>query len=859
MHLYRSPRSSFLTLLLVASGAVLAVVGCSDQVELPDSAALRRAFPDQAAAVLAQGEGFVATERGFARSAPAQASAWSRVEAELPSVGEGSIRLRTRGGFEVSVREVGAEGRGSLVERAVAYRRAGGTAYWTAVAGGVEEWLHLARSRGDVAAAWEVEGALLEQRGEQVALVDAAGVARLWVSAPAAYAAGGRPVRAGLRVEGARIELSVEAEGEEVLVDPAWSAVAPMNTARAEHSATLLPNGKVLVVGGAGSLYKTELYDAKMSSWTPIPEPKTPGRTNPTVARLGNGMVYVAGGLDLSNVAQKSVERYDWVLNTWADATPMGSARENFRATLLGNGKMLVSGGGSPSSELFDGSTWTPPKVMDTDRYAYTATLLGNGKVLIAGGEVEDKGALLSAELYDAETDMWSTTGSLVDARAWHSATLLGNGKVLSVGGVATNKSRLPSAELYDPDNGMWLPAGQMSNARFKHTATLLPNGRVLIVGGIGKDGPLKSAEVYDPGTNTWSQAGEMNEARRDHTATLLTDGRVLIAGGTNKDGNALPSAELYALLPLGTECTGSDECQSGYCVAGICCNTACNTNPCESCSAAQKGICGPAEGTPCDDRDPCTSDDKCTNDGSCAGAPMECKSVDKGSDHSIPKDAPDFTLCTSDRQCEESETAKGQNRLFCADGVCCNTECKGQCTSCVLEDSIGDCTPQKDRDLRHECHTGYFCNATCQPNSMGGGVCETATTSARCAENECSDDGVHGIGPASCAEDPATKALSCATDTRQPFDCTPYRCVKAFGQCMPYCNSIDDCAPGFVCNKSKGDCVPPPDKAYSQTSGCALAAGGATGDAAGLGALIAGLAAAWRRRRARPMTHRLH
>ena len=156
----------------------------------------------------------------------------------------------------------------------MAYPRAGGTSFWTAVPGGVEEWLHLeanAARTGEAVATWEVSGATARQRGEVVDVVDAGGVVRLSVTAPAGYAAGGREVVARLVGSGARIELHVDASEEAMLIDPVWTPAAPMSTPRDNFTATLLHDGKVLAAGGEDyggwALATAEIY---------IP-PRTPG------------------------------------------------------------------------------------------------------------------------------------------------------------------------------------------------------------------------------------------------------------------------------------------------------------------------------------------------------------------------------------------------------------------------------------------------------------------------------------------------------------------------------------------------------------------------------------------------------
>ena len=117
----------------------------------------------------------------------------------------------------------------------------------------------------------------------------------------------------------------------------------------------------------------------------------------------------------------------------------------------------------------------TVPGSMAEARAGHKATLLGDGRVLVTAGS--DTG---SAEVYDPSTGMWSSTGSIAEVRAFNTATLLADGRVLVAGGVG-EAGLLDSAEMYDPSTGTWSSTGTMTEARLYHTATLLADGRVLV------------------------------------------------------------------------------------------------------------------------------------------------------------------------------------------------------------------------------------------------------------------------------------------------------------------------------------------------------------------------------------------
>lgn len=182
-------------------------------------------------------------------------------------------------------------------------------------------------------------------------------------------------------------------------------------------------------------------------------------------------------------------------------------------------------------------------------RVDHTATLLMSGKVLVAGGN--GPGELRSAQLYDPESDSWSSAGNLTSGRYAHTATLLNSGKVLVVGGYGNSGfgagGGLTSVELYDPDTNTWSWWGQapwIRTPRFHHTATLLQSGEVLIAGGFGTGEFLSSALSYVAPQTDWIFAGTLRVKRSGSSAIRMDSGEVLLIGGTN--GSVLASSELY-------------------------------------------------------------------------------------------------------------------------------------------------------------------------------------------------------------------------------------------------------------------------------------------------------------------------
>ena len=324
-----------------------------------------------------------------------------------------------------------------------------------------------------------------------------------------------------------------------------------LGTGRYSHTATLLPNGKVLVAGGltgfpSGTIIASaELYDPASGTWTATGS-LAHARCQHTATLLPNGKVLVAGGQNGSALA--SVELYDPASGTWTASGNLATARATHTATLLPNGKVLVAGNyitsSNKSAEVYDpmSGTWTTTASLAIGRGSHTATLLTNGRVLVAGG-VGGSGSLASAELYDPASGTWTATGSLAHERYQHTATLLPDGRVLVAGRLAGGP-----AELYDPASGSWASTGGLITARVNHSETLIPDGTVLVAGGSDSNGNIfSSAELYDPASGAWTATDTLVHPREAHTATLLPNGEVLVAGGfIGNCCSALVSAELY-------------------------------------------------------------------------------------------------------------------------------------------------------------------------------------------------------------------------------------------------------------------------------------------------------------------------
>jgi hypothetical protein len=313
-------------------------------------------------------------------------------------------------------------------------------------------------------------------------------------------------------------------------------------TARAAHTATPLPTGQVLIAGGCtrhsceleARGATTELFDPTSGRFAPGPAMPAP-RVGHSATLLPNGKVLIAGGWDDRGLT-RTAYLYDSRSRSFARTDSLRAARGGFTATPLPDGDVLFAGGSSEgraiaSAEIYDWQTETfsPSGSLRQARAAHVAVALPGGRVLVAGGSA-DGGVLASAEIFEAGTAKFQQTGRLRLPRHKLGASLLPGGRVLVVGGSSARdwRGRYASAELYDARPGRFRRIASMAHPRFKLSDAVarLPSGQVLVAGGAEK------VELYDPHSARFRTVGELDRARSFATATVLRDGGVLIVGG---------------------------------------------------------------------------------------------------------------------------------------------------------------------------------------------------------------------------------------------------------------------------------------------------------------------------------------
>ncbi len=303
-------------------------------------------------------------------------------------------------------------------------------------------------------------------------------------------------------------------------------AATTSTTLSAGGAQTISKFNAALFAGGIGvrpdfifATPQAYLFEIETGEWTGV-EMTTP-RTNHTLTTLLDGRVLVVGGWDgkppQSSLA--SAEVFDPDTLSFAATGSMSVGRLSHAAARLTDGRVLVAGGVDSafatlnSAEIYDPATgtFTATGSMAQPRSAHFAVTLDDGRVLVAGSN-----GLRAAEVFDPATGAFSAVGDMVSFHGFGaSATKLRDGRVLVLGGRGDDRGVEPTdaAELFDPVANAFTAVAPMSRPRDGHMAVLLGEGVVLIAGGnsIERDGPniaftiLATSEQFDPATNTFA------------------------------------------------------------------------------------------------------------------------------------------------------------------------------------------------------------------------------------------------------------------------------------------------------------------------------------------------------------------
>lgn len=311
---------------------------------------------------------------------------------------------------------------------------------------------------------------------------------------------------------------------------------------RAAHTATTLADGRVLIAGGCtadscdltADGATTEIFDPARNVFVAGPTLSTP-RVSHSSLLLPDDRVLLVGGWTPDGPTT-STELFDPATDTITPGPAMATPRADAVLALLMDGRVLIAGGYDgkaplASTEIYDPerNTIAPAGDMTTPRTSHAGVTLNDGRVLLAGGSDRDDHVIASAEIYDPDTGTFAPTGEMAIARYKFGVVRLGNGHVLVVAGTDERDAggALASTELYDPASGGFRPGPTLRHARYKIAGSLVvvPDDGVLITGGADAVELLSLSDSEE-------LAPALGAALSFPTASLVADGRVLIAGG---------------------------------------------------------------------------------------------------------------------------------------------------------------------------------------------------------------------------------------------------------------------------------------------------------------------------------------
>jgi len=740
------------------------------------------------------GDGFVVSWGG---------SSFVGLSARLPRVASGTVHLarpdRADVRIEILADDLG-DAPGTLVDGLVAFSEAatGTDVFYLSTASQVEEFRLVSTARDRIEARYHIRVgsglSVVRAREHRIEVVDRTGYVHL-ATAPI-FAVDSTGARRDAEVEvvsegGSTFLATVRVDARElafpVLLDPGWSSAA---TPYYDHSVgpnVLLKSGEVMATAGSktGIDFKlTELYAPATNSWS-IVGSFSSRRVGHALSLLTSGKVLATGGTTGSGISSEA-ELYDPSPGSWSLVAAMSTTRTSHTSTALSGGRVLVVGGtGGSTAEVYDEATntWTKVGSLSLARTRHAATLLASGKVLVVGGYEGTVGSLSSAEIYDPATKTWAAAGSMTTVRQDASAITLVSGKVLVAGGHDTSPPH-STAELYDPATNTWSAAGPMATARQLHGCVLLTDGTALVAGGLSGTSGVSSAEIYSPSTNTWSSAGAMPSPHV--TAGLMTrliDGRTLVLDSTTAllyDPSIAPGTCVFdtdcktteycvaskctAKVATGGACTSAPQCLSGFCVGSICCGTACS-------GACPGGVCSVS--------------DAGTDGGSDAGADAVIDAAPETSDSTAALKKIG-AICLGNGECESGH---------CADAICCDVPCDGQCQACDLKGKEGACSTVSGapHGARPSCGDDPTCLGKC--DGLDAQKCAYPA-----AATPCTGSCVNGIESVKACDGKG----SCQPTTTA--SCNGAICDGP--KCKSSCAGNGDCLGGFACGPD-GKCVP--------------------------------------------------
>jgi len=705
-----------------------------------------------------------------------------------------------------------------------------------------------------------------------------------------------------LALDGDVLTTSVDTTGLHypIAIDPAWAAGPTETTPARVDFAVRSDSNYTYVIGGSSdgsNTLSTAAYFDK-SSWRPMPGLNVPRRgahafwLYPTdglppvliVAGGRNGTTY------LSSIEYWKTGDSAWTLSSTALTEPrVRAAVYPLSATGGGFKTWLLAGGFNgtnsvPSMETLEMTAGvlirTNGALLSTPREG--AAIVPNGGLFMIVGGRNGTTTLSTAEqgTSAAPTSTWSAAAPLLAPRA----EMFAFGYTVLAG--LNGTTPLSTSEYFDTTSGTWKAGPSMATPRAWPIVGGVgfggggSNPNIVFGGGWNGTSVLSSSEVIAVDGSSgllkgaFRDAGPMPGPRMLGGTAYISDTSFIAFGGASGGTPSAPTVTStiakYAVVGQGQACSDNLQCMTGFCVDGVCCESAC-TGQCSSCAvSSMQGYCQPISGAPVGGRAACTGvgagtvcgpvcngSDKtachyvgnpvCGSNSCTGGVETKVSTCDgAGTCSDVPRSCGAYacgttackTTCAGDADCSAGHYCSGTScvpkpglgspcsstvpcgtGLFCVDSVCCNTPCTGQCQSCAIAGSIGTCTPVKGDPIggRTACSTGGtdLCKArVC--DGVDGNSCAGYKFDATkvCGASTCSGDKF-------VAESKCDGAGGCvapaSTDCAGGFVCSGTACKTK-------CTTSTDCVAGLHCKG--GFCVPLDDPGTPCSSGVTCKSG---------------------------------
>jgi hypothetical protein len=751
---------------------LLFVASCGTRENEPRAtvAAIDRAFGEHHGAAIARSDGAFAVSLRDRR-------------VTIPLRGDGPTDWRAAGGLEVEIaRTQASDALAESVDGRLVYRGAlsGGDLVVRTTTAGLEDFVRFERAPQVPALEYRLRLRGLAPRllDDTLELVDDHGRPFLRVAPPVVIGADGVKRAAQVDVRGCFVDanpappwgrtfvvrdetctFSVRWDASipaPLIVDPEWLLASEMARHRAGHSSTLLADGRVLVAGGSiGTAWTSgaEIYDPSTRTWA---------TTGSMLAGHAEHFAFAIGS-DVLVLAGTSVERWSSSTGTFSAAAAMTTPRTRYGADRLTDGRVLVAGGVASSVELSSAeayapatNTWSAAGALPLARKDLAVGALGGGRALAMGGTKFNG----STDVNQYEDDLfdgaaWSKVGATSGGKMSCAPQLLPSGKLLlGCGGVG----------LFDPATSTWSSYPKTGAALYGDSFSVTSKGIVYVIGG-SSGYPLhpRVPDVFrfDLATSTYADGPKLVVPRYEHRSTTLADDRILVTGGYGElSGELLSSVEVD---DGGVACTASSECSSGFCVDGVCCDSACD-GACEACDLPSSlGACVPTPNgsAPRGKRPAC-------GDGACAGT---CGGVDRTKCTNLP----DATITCAAATCADATHAASARS--CDGAGTCGATTSVDCGKYVCDTSSAICRTACATNA--DCATGYGCD---------GGTCRKHVLGASCSSGFDCESGACFDGTC-CATSACEAGLRCDLGDKRGT------CAKPNGAA---CTTGGVCASGF-------------------------------------------------------------